>query len=108
MKLNNNSLEIDGKVRSEEVKVEVIDWPDYVFAQTYELRDLDEVETFINENHHLPEIPSEAEVKENGIELGEMNARLLQKIEELTLYLIEQNKKIESLEKRIEIHEQSK
>ncbi|PXY01808.1 hypothetical protein DF185_03940, partial [Marinifilum breve] len=59
--------------------------------------DLKEVESFIEENKHLPDIPSEKEVLENGIAVGEMNAKLLQKIEELTLYVIEQNKKIEAL-----------
>jgi len=59
------------------------------------------VEDYINKNNHLPEIPSEEEVSENGINLGEMNSKLLQKIEELTLYLIEQNKKIEELQREV-------
>jgi len=62
---------------------------------------LEEVENFILENNHLPEIPSEVEVTGNGINLGEMNAKLLQKIEELTLYLIEQNKEIEELKEKV-------
>ena len=72
-----------------------------MFESNYELRTLEETEKFISENKHLPEIPSEAEVTENGINLGEMDAKLLQKIEELTLYLIEQNKEIIEMKKEI-------
>ena len=89
-------LAVNGTIGAKEVKVEATsEWPDFVFKPNYNLRPLSEVEQFIKTNNHLPEIPSEAEVKENGIGLGEMNAKLLQKVEELTLYLIEQNKKIE-------------
>ncbi|PXX94333.1 hypothetical protein DF185_23000, partial [Marinifilum breve] len=63
--------------------------------------DLKEVESFIEENKHLPDIPSEKEVLENGIAVGEMNAKLLQKIEELTLYVIEQNKEIKALRNEV-------
>lgn len=101
-------LAVNGIVHSQEVKVDMDGWPDFVFAKDYNLRNLKDVENYINENQHLPEIPSENEVAKNGIELGDMNAKLLQKIEELTLYLIEQNKKIESLEKRVELQESSK
>ena len=73
-------------------------WADFVFEKEYKLRTLEEVEDYISKNKHLPEIPSEPEVAENGINLGEMDAKLLQKIEELTLYLIEQNKRIDKLE----------
>ena len=59
---------------------------------------MEEVENFIKENNHLPDIPSEKEVLENGIQVGEMNAKLLQKIEELTLYMIEMNKRMKSIE----------
>ncbi|MDW3209334.1 MAG: hypothetical protein R8N23_05675 [Reichenbachiella sp.] len=72
-------------------------WPDYVFEDAYELHEIKEVEKYIEKNHHLPDIPSAAEVKENGVDIVDMQAKLLQKIEELTLYMIEQNKKIESL-----------
>lgn len=77
-------------------------WPDYVFEDNYELSKIEEVEKYIKKNHHLPEIPSAAEVKENGVDIVSMQAKLLQKIEELTLYVIEQNKKIESQQERIE------
>ncbi len=88
-------LAVNGSIRSKEVKVEA-NWSDFVFFKDYELRTLEEVEQYINEKGHLPEIPSEAEVAENGINLGEMNAKLLQKIEELTLYMIDINKQIKS------------
>lgn len=91
----NNKLSVNGSIRSKEVKVEA-SWPDFVFESDYELRTLEEVEKHITENGHLPEIPSEAEVSRNGINLGEMNSKLLLKIEELTLYLIEQNKQLKS------------
>lgn len=95
-------LAVNGTIGSTEVKVENTSaWPDFVFEDNFELRTLEEVEEYINEKGHLPEIPSEAEVTENGINLGEMNAKLLQKIEELTLYLIEQNKKIEKLQNEV-------
>jgi len=87
-----HKLAVDGTIGAREITVELGTWSDFVFEPDYDLRPLAEVEEYINKNHHLPEIPSAAEVEENGINLGEMNAKLLQKIEELTLYLIEQNK----------------
>ncbi|MEP3387834.1 MAG: hypothetical protein ABJO02_06585 [Reichenbachiella sp.] len=77
-------------------------WPDYVFEDAYQLNKLDQVEKYIEENHHLPEIPSASEVAANGIDLVDMQAKLLQKIEELTLYVIEQNKQLEKQNKRID------
>ena len=94
----NHKLRVEGSIGAREIKVEAIGWSDFVFAKDYDLRTLAEVEKHITEHGHLPEIPSEAEVTENGINLGEMNAKLLQKIEELTLYLIEQNKRMNQLE----------
>ncbi|HWB64745.1 MAG TPA: hypothetical protein VG603_14615 [Chitinophagales bacterium] len=64
-------------------------------SNNYHLRTLDEVKQYVNQNHHLPEIPSECDVIENGISLGEMNKLLLKKIEELTLYVINLKKEIE-------------
>ncbi|MCR9250198.1 MAG: hypothetical protein NXI20_07215 [bacterium] len=96
-------LAVSGKSIMTEVKVAVTPWPDYVFTPSYDLKSLEQVETFINENGHLPNIPSAKEVEENnGIELGEMNAKLLEKIEELTLYTIDQQKTIDQLLERIE------
>lgn len=71
-------------------------WPDYVFEDTYELNNLKDVEKYIEKNHHLPEIPSAAEVEANGLDIVDMQAKLLQKIEELTLYVIELKKENES------------
>ncbi|WP_316810307.1 hypothetical protein [Pedobacter heparinus] len=88
-------LSVNGKIRAHEIKVETANWPDYVFTKDYQLLSLQQTEQHIKEKGHLPGIPSAAEAKSNGIDLGEMNAKLLQKIEELTLHLIEQNKKIE-------------
>lgn len=92
----NHKLSVNGSIRSKEVRVEA-NWPDFVFYDNYKLRTLEEVEQHIKEKGHLPEIPSEAEVTENGINVGEMNAKLLQKIEELTLYMIDMNKQVRQL-----------
>lgn len=88
-----NKLDVVGTIRATEVKVEA-GWADFVFDKDYKLPTLQEVENHINEHKHLPDVPSEAEVKENGVSLGEMQAKLLQKIEELTLYVIKQDKTI--------------
>ncbi len=89
-------LSVKGKIRAEEIKV-YNTWADYVFEKEYKLRPLAEVETFINENKHLPNVPSAKEVTEKGLELGEMARIQQEKIEELTLYLIQQNKEIQEL-----------
>lgn len=96
-----NKLDVNGTIRAKEVRVES-GWADFVFKDDYKLPSLNEVEAHIGEYKHLPGIPSEAEVKENGIGLSEISTKLLQKVEELTLYAIEQNKKIESLTKEVE------
>jgi hypothetical protein len=87
-------LAVNGNIHTKEVKVDLIGWSDFVFYDDYKLPTLEEVEKHIKENGHLKDIPSEKEVLKNGILLGEMNAKLLQKIEELTLYTIAQEKKI--------------
>jgi hypothetical protein len=87
-------LSVNGNIRSKEVKVESANWPDYVFNEDYKISSLAELEVFLRSNRHLPEIPSAETVAQEGISLGEMNGKLLKKIEELTLYLIEQNKSI--------------
>ncbi|WP_240628108.1 cell wall anchor protein [Flavobacterium anhuiense] len=97
-----NKLDVKGTVHSQEVKVDMENWSDFVFKKEYNLPTLEEVEKHITEKGHLENIPSEEEVLKNGINLGEMNAKLLQKIEELTLYSIQQNKKIEEQSKEIE------
>ncbi len=89
-------LAVKGTIGCGEVIVEdVTGWADFVFEDDYNLMSLKELDQFIQVNKHLPEIPTIAEVQENGISVGEMNAKLLQKIEELTLYVIEQNKEME-------------
>lgn len=93
-------LAVNGNIRAKEIKVET-GWADYVFKKGYDLPSLEEVEKHIHEKGHLMNIPSEAEVLENGIQLGEMNKLLLEKIEELTLYILEQEKKSKRLEDRI-------
>ena len=98
-----NKLEVNGTIRSKEVKVEATPWPDYVFEDNYELRSLEETEAYIKENKHLPEIPSAKEIEANGVALGEMNRLLLQKIEELTLHQIEMMKIIKKQQEEIEI-----
>jgi hypothetical protein len=75
-----------------------INWPDYVFHANYSLRPLSEVEQYLKQYHHLPEVPTAEEVEKNGLDVADNQATLLKKIEELTLYVIEQNKKIEALE----------
>ena len=90
-------LAVNGNIRAKEVKIET-GWFDFVFEDDYDLPTLGEVEEFIKANKHLPEIPSAQEVAENGVNLGEMESKLLQKIEELTLYIIEQEKRIKKLE----------
>ncbi|SHH87958.1 hypothetical protein [Flavobacterium defluvii] len=97
-----NKLDVNGTIHSKEVKVDLTGWSDFVFKKDYDLPTLQEVEKHINEKGHLENIPSEEEVLKNGINLGEMNSKLLQKIEELTLYSIQQNKKIEEQAKEIE------
>ncbi|WP_029272453.1 hypothetical protein [Flavobacterium sp. KJJ] len=97
-----SKLAVNGTIHSKEVKVDMIGWPDYVFKKEYTLPTLEEVEKHITEKGHLENIPSQEEVLKNGINLGEMNAKLLQKIEELTLYTIQQQKNTEKLTKIIE------
>lgn len=87
-------LSVNGKIKTKEVIVSLTGWSDFVFKKSYNLPTLEEVENHINTKGHLKDIPSEAEVLKNGIEVGEMNSKLLQKIEELTLYTIEQEKEI--------------
>ena len=92
-------LAVEGKIGAREVVVTTdTPWPDYVFSENHKLTSLEETEQYIKENKHLPEIPSAAEVKENGVAVGEMQAKLLQKIEELTLHMIAQEKRINKLE----------
>ena len=102
-------LAVNGNIRAKEIKVETTYWPDYVFIKEYKLPSLEEVQKHIDQNGHLINIPSAKEIEENGLELGEMNRLLLEKIEELTLYIIQlkdnqnkQNVRLKNLEKNPE------
>jgi hypothetical protein len=101
---NNYTLAVNGKIGAKDVQVETSSttWPDYVFAQDYRLPSLHQVEEFIKENNHLESVPSAKEIEKNGHSLGEMDIILLKKVEELTLYIIQQQKEIEELKKKIE------
>lgn len=94
-------LSTDGLLTAREIQVTLSGWADYVFQEDYELMTLQEVEDYIQLNGHLPDVPSEKEVLESGVNVGEMDAILLRKIEELTLHVIEQDKKIALLESQI-------
>ncbi len=89
----------DGRVFARGVTVTMNNFPDYVFNEQYTLMPIDELENYINENHHLPGMPTALEVEENGADLNELNRILVEKVEELTLRIIELNKKVELLSK---------
>ena len=89
---------IDGKVIAEELRINLSgDWPDYVFDASYELMPLDKLESLINKNKHLPGIPSANDVQNNGLIVGEMQTKMMEKIEELTLYIIELDKELKRI-----------
>lgn len=104
----NYKLEVSGIVRANTFNAVSPPWSDFVFESSYDLITLNELENFIQQNKHLPDIPSEKEVKELGINLAEMDAKLLQKVEELTLYIIQQNKEIEKMKMEIQRLKNSK
>jgi hypothetical protein len=97
----NGTGTFNGKVKCTEVEVLLAAWPDFVFESGYNLRPLSEVENFINTNKHLPDVPSANEVTTNGASLGQMNSTLLQKVEELTLYMIQLQKENDALKVRV-------
>ncbi len=97
-------LFVAGGIMTERVKVAIkstTDWSDYVFEKDYKLMPLKDVEAFITKHAHLPNVPSARDVVDNGVDIAEMDAKLLEKIEELTLYIIEQNKRITELEAKV-------
>jgi hypothetical protein len=95
-------LTVKGNIHAAEVKVDpYVEIPDYVFEPDYKLISLEELKSYVDQNHHLPEIPSAKEIEKNGIQVGDMNMKLLKKIEELTLYLIKQQKVNQSLQDQI-------
>ncbi|PCJ79096.1 MAG: hypothetical protein COA57_15880 [Flavobacteriales bacterium] len=95
-----HKLDVCGTMRAQRVIVETFSC-DFVFEEDYNLRTIAEVEEYIKRNGHLPDIPPAIEVETNGIDVGDFQARLLQKIEELTLYIIEQNRRMEELERKL-------
>ncbi|OQP63187.1 hypothetical protein A3860_25185 [Niastella vici] len=92
-----SKLGVNGTITAKKVKVTESGWPDYVFDKNYELPNLQQVEQYITRYHHLPGVESEEEVTKNGVDLGHNQANLLKKIEELTLYVIQQNKELAQL-----------
>ena len=99
----NQLLTVNGTIYGKEVKVDLnLPGPDYVFEKSYSLPTLEEVKSYIDQNKHLPEVPSAKEMEKNGVMLGEMNMLLLKKVEELTLYVIELKQRDEAQQKEIE------
>ena len=101
----NYTLDVNGTIRANEIIVNTTG-ADFVFAEDYKLRPLSEVKAFIQENKHLPEIKSAQEMQENGVGINELQTQLLQKIEELTLYIIQQEERIKQQDLRIKALEQ--
>ncbi|HEY2580426.1 MAG TPA: hypothetical protein VGI43_01390 [Mucilaginibacter sp.] len=91
---NGYKLAVKGTIHAQQVNVDMNNWADYVFDKDYPLPSLTDIKTYIDQNHHLPEIPSAQQVEKEGLNLGEMNKVLVKKVEELTLYLIEEDKEI--------------
>ncbi|MDR7130062.1 hypothetical protein J2X69_002409 [Algoriphagus sp. 4150] len=98
---NNGGVNVNGRVKAKEVNVTAIGWADYVFDNDYKLLSLEEVKDFYTAHGHLPNIPSEKEVEENGINISELSSKYLEKIEELTIYLVQQNERIKTLEAQL-------
>jgi hypothetical protein len=96
-------LSVAGNIRTQKVIVTQLGWSDYVFDSSYQLKPLTEVEQFIKQNKHLPDIPSAIEVEEKGVSVGDNQALLLKKIEELTLYMIEMKKENKKQQEEIEM-----
>ncbi len=96
-----NKLEVNGTIRANEVIVET-GWADYVFQDDYKLKPLSEVEAYIKENKHLPSLPSATKIQEKGAHIAELMTTMMEKIEELTLYSIEQKKEIDELKRRLD------
>ncbi|MCO5258617.1 MAG: hypothetical protein M9916_00540 [Crocinitomicaceae bacterium] len=106
MTVSNNGTKIfqlntNGLLRVRNVRVDTENWPDYVFQKSYQLKPLSEIEKYIHINGHLPNIPSSKEILEQGIDVAEMNVKLLEKIEELTLHLIALEKQLNKLQQKI-------
>jgi hypothetical protein len=97
------SLAVNGPIRAKSLTLSQTGWPDYVFDSAYHLQPLNEVENYVRANKHLPGVPTAATVEKEGLSVGEVQAVMLRKIEELTLYNIAQQKELDAL--RQELHE---
>ena len=97
-----SKLAVAGTITAQRMKVTITGWPDYVFHESYSLPSLQQLEEYVNRNKHLPGICSAKEIEKDGLDLGEVNKQLLQKIEELTLYIIQQQKEITDLNRRLQ------
>jgi hypothetical protein len=97
-----SSLAVNGMLTAKRLKLSQTGWPDYVFDSSYRLLPISGLERYIKDNNHLPGISSAAEVDKKGVDVGDNQAALLRKVEELTLYIIEQNKEINSLKEEVE------
>lgn len=97
----NMKLAVDGNIYAKKLKVTQLSWPDYVFDKSYKLKPLKYVEQFIHQYKHLPEVPAASQIENNGVDVGEHEAIMLKKLEELTLYIIDENKKQEQQQKII-------
>ncbi|WEA00681.1 hypothetical protein [Mucilaginibacter sp. SJ] len=100
-----NKLDVNGTIHSKAVLIDLNGWNDYVFKKDYRLPPLSEVKAYIDQNQHLPEIPSEQEMIKKGLDVAEMNKLLIKKVEELTLYLIENQKEINELKTKVSVLE---
>ena len=94
---NGFNCDATGHLKVKDLCVTLSGWSDYVFDEGYRLMPLGEVEQYVTAHRHLPDVPSASEVEENGVDVGEMNKLLLQKVEELTLYVIDLQKQIDEL-----------
>ncbi|HMI77987.1 MAG TPA: hypothetical protein VK484_04300, partial [Ferruginibacter sp.] len=95
-------LSVHGKVMATDyTALSINNWPDYVFDNKYKLMPLTDVKNYINKHKHLPNIPAAAEIEKNGIQLGDMSKRLMEKVEELTLYILQLQDQVDELKKQI-------
>lgn len=94
-------LDVRGTIRADEILVNNVGGADFVFDDSYQLRPLLELKDFVERNRHLPEIPSAVEMQKKGVNMNELQMQLLQKVEELTLYIIQQDQRIKELEKQL-------
>ncbi|MGP1994264.1 hypothetical protein D9V96_020455 [Zobellia laminariae] len=99
----NSIFSVDGNIHTQKITLDMVNWPDYVFKEDYELPTLEEVKAHIEENGHLINIPSAVEMEAQGMKLGQMNKLLLEKIEELTLYTLKIREESELLQKRLDV-----